>query len=290
MYLIPLYQDIKENFIDVVDCDYEIIFVDDGSGDDSWNVIQELTDKNSKIKGIHLSRNFGSHSAMLCGLSYATGDCAVVKAADQQEPVELMLDMFHSWEAGNKVVLAVREEREDKSFFSDLYYMVTRKFALPSMPEHGFDVFLLDKKVIKVINSLDEKNSAITGQILWSGFKTSQVHYVRKARTIGKSRWTLKKKIRLVSDTFFSFSTLPITFISMFGFFSCVGSLVWAFAVLYAKLTQGITVAGFTTLFIFQLFSFGTIMLTLGILGGYLWRTFDASRKRPVYIVEDTTF
>lgn len=285
----PLYADIKEKIIDVIDFDYEIVMVDDGSEDGSWNVIQELAAKDSKIKGIHLSRNFGSHSAILCGLSHATGDCAVIKAADLQEPTELILEMYHSWEEGNNVVLAVREDREDKSFFSELYYWLTRKVALPKMPEHGFDVFLLDRKVIHVLQALDEKNSAITGQILWSGFKTARINYVRKERTIGKSRWTLKKKIRLVSDTLFSFSTVPISFITTIGFLSFAGSLIWAVILLIIKLTRGIDVAGFTTLFIFQLFSFGVIMMTLGLLGGYLWRTFDASRNRPVYIVEDTT-
>lgn len=285
----PLYADIKEKIIDVIDFDYEIVLVDDGSEDGSWKVIQELAAQNSRIKGIHLSRNFGSHSAILCGLAHATGDCAVIKAADLQEPTELILEMYHSWEEGNNVVLAVREDREDKSFFSELYYWLTRKVALPKMPEHGFDVFLVDRKVIQVLQALDEKNSAITGQILWSGFKTARINYVRKERTIGKSRWTLKKKIRLVSDTLFSFSTVPISFITTIGFLSLAGSLVWALVLLIIKLTHGIDVAGFTTLFIFQLFSFGVIMMTLGLLGGYLWRTFDASRNRPVYIVEDTT-
>lgn len=282
----PLYEDIKEKIIDIVDFEYELIMVDDGSEDKSWDVIQELVAMDKNIKAYHLSRNFGSHAAILCGLSHATGDCAVVKAADLQEPTELLIDMFNKWKQGNNVVLAVREDREDKSFFSELYYWMTRKFALSKMPSRGFDVFLLDRKVIGVLQQLDEVNSAITGQILWSGFKTAEIKYVRRERKVGKSRWTLKKKIRLVSDTLFSFSTVPISFITGLGFISFVGSLIWAVTVLITKLTMGIDVEGFTTLFIFQLFSFGVIMMTLGLLGGYLWRTFDASRNRPVYIVE----
>ena len=155
------------------------------------------------------------------------------------------------------------------------------------MPVHGFDVFLLDRKFIEFLKNLDEPNSAITGQILWSGFKTKEICYDRKQREIGKSKWTLAKKIRLVADTMFSFSTLPITAITWVGTLSCIGSAFWALLVLISKLSVGIEVAGFTTLFIFQLFSFGIIMLTLGVLGNYLWRTFDASRGRPVYIIED---
>lgn len=283
----PLYEDIKKKIIDVIDFEYELVMVDDGSGDKSWDVIQELATMDQHIRAYRLSRNFGSHAAMLCGLSYATGDCAVIKAADLQEPTELILDMYQSWQQGNNVVLAARKDREDKSFFSELYYWMTRKFALPKMPEHGFDAFLLDRKVINVLQQLDEKNSAITGQILWSGFRTSQIEYVRKEREIGKSRWTLKKKIKLVADTLFSFSTVPITTICLIGFLSCLGSMIWAVELFIVKLTIGIQVEGFTTILIFQLFSFGVIMLTLGILGGYIWRTFDASRGRPVYIVEE---
>lgn len=255
--------------------------------DNSWAVIQELAARDPNIRPIRLSRNFGSHAAILCGLSHSTGDCAVVKAADLQEPNELLLEMYRAWENGSNVVLAIRKEREDKSLFSDLYYWLMRKFAFPQMPPHGFDVFLADRKVIRVLEALDEKNSALTGQLLWSGFRTSHVYYTRKQREIGTSRWTLKKKIRLVSDTLFSFSTLPITVVTGTGLLSCTGSALWAVITLIGKFGGGIPVQGYTTLFIFQLFSFGVIMLTLGLLGNYLWRTFDASRKRPIYIIEE---
>lgn len=285
--LIPLYEDIKQKIIDVIDFEYELVMVDDGSQDKSWQVIQELADKDDNIKAIKLSRNFGSHAAMLCGLSHCTGDCAIIKAADLQEPTELILDMYKSWQEGNNVVLAVRQGRQDASVFSNLYYWMTKKFALENMPKGGFDIFLLDRKVIEVLEKLDEKNSAITGQILWSGFKTGHVFYTRQARKIGKSRWTLKKKIKLVADTLFGFSNLPITAVTTIGGLSCIVSALWTVYVLVGKIMGDIPVAGFTTLFIFQLFSFGVTMMTLGILGGYIWRSFDASRSRPVYIIEE---
>lgn len=287
--LVPLYEDIKKKVIDVIDYDYEIVMVNDGSKDGSYEVMEKLAMQDKNIRNISLSRNFGSHAAILCGLAHCTGDCAVVKAADLQEPTELILQMVESWKKGNNVVLAAREGRQEaksQTFFANLYYWIVRKTALPNMPKEGFDVYLLDRKVIEVLNRLDEKNSALTGQILWSGFKTDTVYYERLAREIGKSRWTLRKKIKLVMDTLFSFSTLPITLVSTIGVISFVGSLIWALVVLVCKLTGKIVVSGWTTLFIFNLFSFGVIMLTLGILGGYLWRTFDASRNRPPYIVE----
>lgn len=286
----PLYADIKEKFIDKIEFDYELVMVNDGSGDNSYGVMQELAKLDSHIKILSLSRNFGSHAAILCGLHYCTGDCAIVKAADLQEPTELILQMVESWQRGNNVVLAVRDSRDEgrgQTFFANFYYKLVQKMALPEMPDKGFDVYLIDRKVITVLENLDEKNSALTGQILWSGFKTDKVYYRRLAREIGTSRWTLRKKIRLVMDTLFSFTSLPITIVLNVGVTSIGIAVIWAVVVLVSKLMGVIHVSGWTTLFIFNLFSFGVVMMTLGILGEYLWRTFDASRNRPPFIVED---
>ena len=286
----PLYQDIREKYIDKIDYEYEIVMVNDGSKDKSYDIMREIAGIDPNVKIISLSRNFGSHAACLCGLSNATGDCAVIKAADLQEPTELLHEMVDSWKSGNNVVLACRKDREEslgQVGFANLYYWMVRKTSLPSMPKNGFDIYLLDRKVINVIENLDEKNSAITGQILWSGFRTGIVYYTRKAREVGTSKWTLRKKIRLVSDTLFSFSTLPIRILEIVGVLSFIVGVVWAIVVLVAKLAGNIPVSGFTTLFIFNLLSFGITMLSMGVLGEYLWRTFDSSRKRPAYIVED---
>lgn len=286
----PLYEDIKKKIIDVIDYEYEIVMVNDGSKDESWQVMQKLVENDPNIRIISLSRNFGSHAAILCGISHCTGDCAIVKAADLQEPTELVLEMVESWKKGNNVVLAVREGREEsksQTFFANFYYDLVRKTALPNMPKGGFDVYLIDRKVITVLENLDEKNSALTGQLLWSGFKTDIVYYTRLAREIGESKWTLKKKIRLVMDTLFSFSSLPITAVLAVGVGSMVIAIIWAIVVLIYKLSGVITVSGWTSLFIFNLFSFGVTMMTLGILGEYLWRTFDACRNRPPYIIEE---
>ncbi len=286
----PLYADLKEKFIDKIDYNYEIVMVNDGSKDMSYEVMKELAENDPNIKIISLSRNFGSHAAILCGISKCTGDCAVIKAADLQEPTEIILEMVESWHKGNNVVLAVRESRDEsksQTFFANFYYKLVQKTALPEMPDKGFDVYLIDRKVITVLENLDEKNSALTGQILWSGFKTDKVYYRRLSREIGTSRWTLKKKIRLVMDTLFSFTSLPITIVLNVGIISMILAIVWALVVFISKLFGLINVSGWTTLFIFNLFSFGVIMMTLGILGEYLWRTFDASRNRPPFIIEE---
>lgn len=285
-----MYIDLKEKVLTKLECEYELIFVNDGSGDESYQIMKKLKEQDENIRNFSLSRNFGSHAAILCGLEHMTGDCAVVKAADMQEPSELILDMLESWKKGNNVVLAVRQERNEsfkQKYFANLYYTLVRKMALSNMPEAGFDIYLVDKKVVNVLSALDEKNSSLACQILWSGFKTDMVPYVRLARQVGKSRWTLAKKLRLVMDTLFSFSTVPIKAVTTIGIFSFCGAIIWAIAEVVFKLMGMIDVSGWTTLFIFNLFSFGVIMLTLGILGEYLWRTFDASRNRPPYIVEE---
>lgn len=285
-----MYNDLKDKVLTKLDCEYELILVNDGSMDNSYAVMQKLKQADSNIKTYSLSRNFGSHAAILCGLEHITGDCAVVKAADMQEPSELIPEMLESWKQGNNVVLAIRQERQEsfkQKYFANLYYTLVRKTALSNMPPNGFDIYLIDKKVVNVLGSLDEKNSSLVCQILWSGFKTGVVPYVRLARTKGKSRWTLAKKLRLVMDTLFSFSTVPIKAVTTIGIFSFLGAIMWAVIEIVCYSLGMIHVSGWTTLFIFNLFSFGIIMLTLGILGEYLWRTFDASRNRPPYIIEE---
>lgn len=191
-------------------------------------------------------------------------------------------------------MLYLQLEKKEMKFFKEIFFQyvlyastLVRKMALSNMPETGFDIYLLDKKVVDVMCALDKKNSSLACQILWAGFKTEKVPYTRLAREIGRSRWTLSKKVRLVMDTLFSFSTVPIKVVTTIGMFSFCGALIWVIVELICKLSGLIEVTGWTTLFIFNLFSFGVIMLTLGILGEYLWGTFDASRNRPPFIVEE---
>lgn len=284
-----LYEDMKEKLLCKLPS-YEIIMVDDGSKDNSWLVMNKLAKVDENIKLIKLSRNFGSHAACLAGFSMATGDCATIKAADLQEPSEIILDMYKSWEKGNKVVLAVRSDRKEsfsQKLFANLYYWMIRKFAMANMPKGGFDCYLIDRKVIEVLKLLDEKNSAITLQILWSGFKTDMIYYVRQKREIGKSRWTLAKKIKLIVDSLMSFSYIPIRFMSILGVLFFGVSIIWSLVLLFGKIFGAIDVEGWTSLMVLMLFSSGIIMLMLGILGEYIWRAFDASRKRPPFIIDE---
>lgn len=287
--LLLLYEDMKNKILGQLD-DYEIVFVDDGSGDNSFKIMTQIREMDPKVKLVKLSRNFGEHAAILAGLSQCTGDCAVTKQADLQEDSELILRMYDSWKNGNKVVLAVRSERDEgfvQKFFANLYYIIVRKLIVKNMPAGGFDCYLLDRQVIKVLEMLDEKNSALTLQVLWVGFKTEKIYFHRKAREIGESRWTLSKKVKLVMDSMMSFSYFPIRFMSGVGVAFFVISILWAIEVLVEKLFLGTDVQGWTTLMLLLLFSSGLIMLMLGILGEYIWRALDASRNRPPFLIDE---
>lgn len=291
--LLPLYADLKEKVFNKLkentNTEYELIMVDDGSKDNSYKVMQDLAKIDSNIKIIHLSRNYGEHAAILAGLSQCTGDCAVRKAADLQEPSEMILDMMKKYDEGYKVVLATRADREEpivQKAFSNLYAFLMRKLVLHNMPKGGFDSFLIDRQVIDFLVKMQESNTSLMSQILWAGFETATVPYVRKKREIGKSRWTLSKKIKLVYDSLISFSYFPIKMITNVGFFSFFISVMLLLIIIYKKFVGKIDVEGYTSLIMVMLMAFGIIMLSIGILGEYLWRTYDAARKRPPYIIE----
>ncbi len=284
-----LYEDMKEKIFDKLG-DYELVFVDDGSGDNSWEIMNKIAKKDSNVVCTKLSRNFGEHAAILAGLSVCTGDCAVTKQADLQEDSTLILDLYEKWKEGNKVVLAIRSERDEgavKKFFAGMYYFIVRKTINKDMPQGGCDCYLLDRQVIKVLEMMDEKNSSLTLQVMWVGFKSAKVYFHRKDRTVGKSRWTFAKKFKLVMDSMMSFSYFPIRMMSITGVIFAVAALIGIIGAIYEKLTVGTPIAGYASLMCVVLFSSGLIMLTLGMLGEYIWRALDESRKRPPFIIDE---
>lgn len=287
--LMDLYQDMKDKILGRIG-DYELVFVDDGSGDDSWKIMNEIKDLDPRVRLVKLSRNFGEHAALLAGLSVCSGDCAVTKQADLQEDSTLILEMYESWKEGNKVVLAVRRSRDEsrvKVFFANLYYAIVRKFVNKNMPVGGCDCYLIDRKVIEVLERLDEKNSSLTLQVLWTGFQTDMVYFDRKDREKGKSRWTFAKKFKLVLDSMMSFSYVPIRFMTGIGVVFDIFALVLLISVLVEYFTKGVPIIGWASLMCVILLSAGLILSMLGILGEYLWRTLDASRARPPFIIDE---
>lgn len=287
--LMDLYRDMEEKVLGKLE-DYELVFVDDGSGDSSWKIMNEIRDMNDRVRLVRLSRNFGEHAALLAGLSACTGDCAVTKQADLQEDSTLILEMYDSWKKGNKVVLAVRRSRDEnrvKVFFANLYYAMVRRFVNKKMPVGGCDCYLIDRKVIEVLERLDEKNSSLTLQVLWAGFQTDLVYFDRKDREKGKSRWTFAKKIKLVMDSMMSFSYVPIRVMTGIGIAFDVFAFLLFVSVLVEYFTKGVPMIGWSSLMCVILLSAGLILSMLGILGEYLWRTLDASRSRPPFIIDE---
>ena len=288
--LMLLFEDMKSKILSSFE-DYEIVMVDDGSGDSSYKVMQDIQALDPyHVKLVHLSRNFGEHAAILAGLNECTGDCAVTKQADLQEDSELIIEMYQSWKKGNKVVLAVREERDEGrlyQFFANLYYKMMQKFVNPGMPKGGFDCYLLDRQVIEVLKMFDEKNSALTLQVLWVGFQSEKIYFHRKARTIGESRWTMSKKIKLIIDSLMSFSYMPVRIMSAIGALFAFIALIGIVACICEVSFIGTRSVGWASLMCVILLTSGIIMLMLGILGEYVWRALDASRKRPPFLIEE---
>ena len=287
--LMDLYEDMKAKILGTIG-DYELVFVDDGSGDNSWEIMRQIQEMDDNVRCVILSRNFGEHAALLAGLSVCTGDCAVTKQADLQEDSSLIPEMYDSWKKGNKVVLAVRRSRDEskiKVFFANMYYVLIRKFVNKNMPVGGCDCYLIDRKVIEVLQLLDEKNSSLTLQVLWAGFKTDYVYFDRKNREKGKSRWTLSKKIKLVVDSMMSFSYVPIRMMTFVGILFNLCAVALFISVLVEFFTVGTPVAGWSSLMCVILCSFGLVLLMLGILGEYIWRALDAARTRPPFIIDE---
>ena len=272
------------------DYELELVFVDDGSHDNSLEVLLTFQKSQPKhIRVVTLTRNFGSMSAVQAGLSVASGDCVGALAADMQDPPELFLQMIPHWEKGVKAVFAVRADREDsrvQKLFSGAYYFLMRKFAIKDYPDGGFDCFLLDRQVVGELNRINEKNTHLMSLIFWLGHHHVMIPYVRVRRTQGESKWTITRKIKLFIDSFVAFSYLPIRLLSVVGLLFAAVAFVYGAIVFVSWTTGGARVEGWTALMIVLTFTAGLQMTMLGVLGEYLWRTLDEVRKRPPYVID----
>ena len=283
-----LYDDMKEKILGKLG-DYEIVFVDDGSGDNSWEIMNKIAEKDPNVVCTRLSRNFGEHAALLAGLSVCTGDCAVTKQADLQEDSTLILDLYESWKRGNKVVLAIRKSRDEgavKKFFAGLYYRIVRKLVNKDMPKGGCDCYLIDRQVINVLENMEEKNSSLTLQVMWLGFRSEKIYFDKKNREVGKSRWTFSKKFKLVVDSLMSFTYVPLRFMEICGTLFSFLALIGAIMVIHEKVTVGTPILGYASMMCVLLFSSGLILLMVGIIGEYVWRALEESRNRPPFVID----
>lgn len=271
--------------------DYEFIFVDDGSGDQSYARMEEIAGQDKRVKCIKLVRNFGSNTAILAGLTYSTGDCAGFIAADLQDPPETLFEMVDAWQKGGKVILAVRKDRLGDPFFTrvfaNAFNRLFNKLVYPGYSPQGVGFFLIDRQVVEILVECKEKNAHLIGLLFWMGFPAEKVFYERKEREHGKSRWTFQKKIKYFIDAFAGFSYLPLRLATFMGLlFAAIGS-IYAVVLVMLKLFNLLPpVQGWTALMVVVLILSGVQLIILGIIGEYLWRNFDATRKRPLFIVD----
>ena len=272
--------------------DYEIVLVDDHSGDDGTAMAREWALEDADVQYIRLARNCGSHAAFSAGLAHCTGDCAVLLAADLQDPPEAIPRLLERWSQGSDVVWAIRGGRLGEEwrtqFLASIYYWMMRHFALPDMPAKGADFLLLDRKVVNAYTAIPEKNTSFLAMILWMGFRQSSIEYTKQQRNAGKSKWTLSKKLKLFVDSFVSFSYSPIRFMSAMGMLMATCGFGYALVVVIGWLTGWIVAGtGFAALMSSLLVGQGFIIMMLGVLGEYLWRTYDEARGRPRYLIEE---
>ena len=272
--------------------EWEWIVVDDHSRDRTWEVLQQLAVREPRLKAIRLARNSGAHTAFACGLRNALGDCAVVLAADLQDPPETIPALLEKWKQGAKIVWAVRAEREGVSVstkgFSRLYYWLMRRFVgMEEMPASGADFFLVDRRVMDVLNVFKESNVSLLALLTWMGFKQDRIFYVKQARQHGKSGWSVEKKLKLVVDSITAFTYKPIRLMSYVGFGVALLGFLYAMTVVIYRLFFHTQFPGYASLIVAILVIGGLQMIMMGILGEYIWRGFDEARNRPRFIVED---
>ena len=290
---IGLLRDRLTAFFDAAsDCVFDLTIVDDHSTDQTPELVRRWADEDPRVRLIRLSRNFGSHAAFHAGVGRCSGDAAVFLAADLQDPPEIIADMITHWAGGSDVVWAVRTApdgaKSSVKLFSRLYYRSLRAMGLAEMPEEGADFFLIDRKVIDAYLRIPEKNTSFMGMVLWMGFRQSFMPYVKQARARGISKWTLGKKVKLFVDSIVSFSFKPIRAMSLLGVLFALAGFVFAMYVVIGRLAGWVTPGtGYAALMVVLLGGFGLIMLMLGVMGEYLWRTFDEARGRPRFIIEE---
>ncbi len=267
----------------------EVIFVNDGSKDGSVERLQEMKHETYKAKIISLSRNFGSHAALRAGISISIGELVCFNYADLQDPLELILQMEEKTKEGNEIIWAHRESTKvslGEKTFSSVYAYLMKKFAFSNFPEKGFDIVMFNKKVATQVKNNVEANSSIFLQILGMGFRQASISYKKRERKTGVSKWTMAKKVKLFIDSFVAFSYAPIRLVTIIGismFF--IGSL-WTIYIILRTLIYHNLASGWPALVSILTIGFGITNISLGIIAEYLWRTLDASRKRPVFIID----
>jgi len=286
-FLVKSLNDFFEKHIDI---STEIIFVNDGSSDDSFTLLKNENHQYYKARLISLSKNYGSHAAMRAGFLNSTNDLCCCISADLQEPLEILLELREKIIEGCDFAWGYRKTTKrpfSEKIFSNLFAFVMRKFAFSNYPDKGFDVLMFNDKVRVELNKNIEANSNVFLQVFSFGFRQGSITFHKQERKIGKSKWTLSKKVKIFIDSFVAFSYAPIRFVTIMGIIFFTVGCLWTIYIALRKILIGDLASGWPALTSILLIGFGVTNISLGIIAEYLWRTLDSSRKRPVFIIED---
>jgi dolichol-phosphate mannosyltransferase len=271
-------------------CNYEIIFVDDGSRDDSYQQLAAIALRDPRVRLIKFSRNFGHQIAITAGVDHARGDCAVVIDADLQDPPEVIASMIERWQQGFDVVYGVRAERDGetpmKLMTASAFYRVLRRLTNIQIPANVGDFRLMSRRAVDELKQLREKDRFVRGLVSWIGFRQTGVTYSRDKRYAGETKYPYRKMIKFAFDGITSFSTAPLKLATWTGYFTALLAALYLLSVFVQKLL-GFTVEGWATIMVAMLFMGSVQLICLGILGEYLGRIFNEVKPRPMYVIEE---
>lgn len=299
--VVPLYNEemvIKETYnrltkvMESIAQPYELIFVNDGSRDNTLTLLECICECDHRVKLVNFSRNFGHQMASTAGMDYSTGQTIVLIDADLQDPPELIPEMLRKWHEGYDVVYGIRLKRNGETLFkkltAKLFYRFMRSMTDVDLPVDTGDFRLIGRNVCDALKKVKEKNRYLRGIISWLGFKQTGLEYVRDKRFAGETKYPLKKMLRFAFDAITSFSNKPMKLASYVGCLISVFSFVYLMVVVYQGLFTDKTIAGWASTLAVSLFFNGILLIFLGIIGGYIGRIYDESKGRPLYIVSDT--
>ena len=271
--------------------DYELLFIDDGSTDNTLKIIQEEMKKNDKIRYLSFSRNFGHQNALRAGFDYATGDCVISIDGDLQHPPELIPKLLEKWQQGYDIVYTIRQEDPQRPFLkrkaSNIFYNIMNRFSDVRINEGGADFRLIDRNVVEVIKRINENNLFMRGMISWLGFKQCGIEYMPERRHWGKTKYTFKKMNKFALDGITSFSIKPLRISTIFGYTAAFLAFLYGVYAILIKIFTNTAVSGWASLLAGLLFIGGVQMIMIGILGEYVGRLFIESKKRPNYIIKE---
>lgn len=283
------YNEVSKTISQIKNLDFEIIFVNDGSTDNTSKIIGELNKEDKRVKCISFSRNFGKEAAIKAGLDFALGECAIIIDTDLQHPIDIIPKMYALWCKGYDIVKGVKKNRKNEKglniITSKVFNLIMKKHAKLDMKDSS-DFNLLDRKVIDVICNINEYNSFYRALMFWVGFKSTSVYYTVNRRTHNKSKWSLIKRIKYSIKNIIQYTYFPLKLVGIVGFIIFLTGVVLGVDALISYF-NGIAASGYTTLLLFLVISTGGIMTSLGIIGMYIAQIYDEVKKRPKYIIKN---